>query len=98
MSFDWFKTVDPAYYPLFNHDIRTNGKLNFLYFVTIQILLLKIRVQYILAVYYALDSSLSFRPTFIDFDLVFNMLALSVVFIFSSSAVCVRVCLFRPKN
>ena len=41
--------------------------------------------------------SASFKPTFIDFAHVLNMLALSAVFIFSSLCVrvCVRVCVCR---
>ena len=75
-------TVYPIYYPPFNHYIKTDKKLNFLYFVRDhKILITKSRCT-IVAKYYALDSPFSFKPIFVYVAIVIRMLALLVVLIF----------------
>ena len=52
----------------------------------------------ILAVYYDSDSSVSFKPTLIDFDLLYNMLALSAVCHCRVCVCCVFVLFSRLKK
>ena len=83
-----------VYFELFNYFIPSSLILNFFQYTINPIQRYSRQYHLLSSAINTLLLSVSFKPIFVDFAFVFNMLALSAVFILSSLCICGVCCAF----